>query len=85
MQFFVCTTLKFHCGLNRNVPKSSTVFLIYDYLKLWKMMNIAVYQQMLSAYAQSQMRSHSICGSSDFLELFLLIKKYECWGQMQLL
>lgn len=37
-------------------------------------MNIAVYQQMLSAYAQSQMRSHSICGSSDFLELFLLIK-----------
>lgn len=49
------------------------------------MMNIAVYQQMLSAYAQSQMRSHSICGSSDFLELFLLIKKYECWGQMQLL
>lgn len=48
-------------------------------------MNIAVYQQMLSAYAQSQMRSHSLCGSSDFLELFLLIKKYECWGQMQLL
>lgn len=43
-------------------------------------MNIAVYQQMLSAYAQSQMRSHSICGSSDFLELFLLIKKIRVLG-----
>lgn len=40
------------------------------------MMDMAVYQQILSTHAQSQMCSHSICGSGDSLELFLLIKKY---------
>lgn len=49
------------------------------------MMSRAVYQQIISAYAQSQMRSHDICGSSDSLELFLLIKKYRSWGETQLL
>lgn len=49
------------------------------------MMDAAVYQQIISAYAQSHMRSHSICGSGDSLELFLLIKKYRSWGETQLL
>lgn len=49
------------------------------------MMDMAVYQQIISAYAQSQMCSHNICGSSDSLELFLLIEKYKHWGETQLL
>lgn len=49
------------------------------------MMDMAVYQQIISAYAQSQMCSHSICGSSDSLELFLLNEKYKHWGGTQLL
>lgn len=49
------------------------------------MMDAAVYQQIISAYAQSQMRSHNICVSDDSLELLLLIKKHRSWGETQLL
>lgn len=46
-------------------------------------MDAAVYQQIISAF--TQMHSHNICGGSDSLDLFLLIKKYRSWGETQLL
>lgn len=46
-------------------------------------MDAAVYQQIISAF--TQMRSHNICGGSDSLDLFVLIKKYRSWGETQLL
>lgn len=49
------------------------------------MMDAAVYQQKISAYAKTQMHSHDICSSGDSLDLFLLIKKYRSWGETQLL
>lgn len=64
---------------DRNVPKNSTNVFIYDYLRL---MDAAVYQQIISAF--TQIRSHNICGGRDSLDLFLLIKKYRSWGKTQL-
>lgn len=48
-------------------------------------MDAAVYQQIVSAYTQSQMRSHNLGGSGDSLELLLLVKKCRSWGETQLL